>query len=64
MALSSDIGEKKRHHDGDREDSRETLLLKLVDAVVVKTMSKYRTRMDVDTFKKHAKEVRGIPTSS
>ena len=54
-------GEKKRHH-GDREDNREKRLLKLVGAVVVKTMSKYRTRMDVDTFKKHAKEVRG-PTS-
>ncbi|KAH9969992.1 hypothetical protein BGW80DRAFT_1176844 [Lactifluus volemus] len=40
-----------------REDSREKRLLKLVGAVVVKTMSKYRTRMDVDTFKKHAKEV-------
>jgi hypothetical protein len=58
-------GEKKRHHDDrDREDNREKRLLKLVGAIVVKTMSKYRTRMDVDVFKKHAKEVRGIPTSS
>ncbi len=57
-------GEKKRHHDRDGEDNREKRLLKLVGAVVVKTMSKYRTRMDVDTFKKHAKEVRGLPTSS
>jgi hypothetical protein len=58
-------GEKKRHHDDrDREDNREKRLLKLVGAVVVKTMSKYRARMDVDTFKKHAKEVRGIPTPS
>ena len=47
--------EEKRHG---REDSREKRLLKLVGAVVVKTMSKYRTRMDIDTFKKHAKEVR------
>lgn len=39
-------------------DNREKRLLKLVGAVVVKTMSKYRGRMDVDTFKKHAKEVR------
>ena len=54
-------GEKKRHHDRDREDNRDKRLLKLVGAVVVKTMSKYRTRMDVDTFKKHAKEVRSIP---
>ena len=45
-------GEKRRG-----EDNREKRLLKLVGAVVVKTMSKYRTRMDVDTFKKHAKEV-------
>jgi [histone H3]-lysine36 N-trimethyltransferase len=57
-------GGKKRHHDRDREDNREKRLLKLVGAVVVKTMSKYRTRMDVDTFKKHAKEVGGIPTPS
>jgi hypothetical protein len=55
---------EKRHHDRDPEDNREKRLLKLVGAVVVKTMSKYRTRMDVDTFKKHAKEVRGFPTSS
>ncbi|KAI9508050.1 hypothetical protein F5148DRAFT_1303778, partial [Russula earlei] len=46
-----------RHH---REDNRERQLLKLVGAVVVKTMSKYRTRMDVDTFKKHAKELTHI----
>jgi [histone H3]-lysine36 N-trimethyltransferase len=55
---------EKRHHDRDGEVNREKRLLKLVGAVVVKTMSKYRTRMDVDTFKKHAKEVRGLPTSS
>jgi len=55
-ALSSDIGEKKRLHDRDREDDREKRLRKLVGAVV-KTMSEYRTRMDVDTFKKHVKEV-------
>jgi hypothetical protein len=54
-------GEKKRHHDD--QDNREKRLLKLVGAVVVKTMSKYRTRMDVDTFKKHAKEVRGVSFS-
>jgi len=58
------MGEKKCHQDGNWEDNREKRLLKLVGAVVVKTMSKYRTRMDVDTFKKHAKEVCGIPTSS
>ncbi|KAI9432731.1 hypothetical protein H4582DRAFT_1820762 [Lactarius indigo] len=42
------------------EDNREKRLLKLVGAVVVKTMSKYRARMDVDTFKKHAKELTHI----
>ncbi|KAH9984712.1 hypothetical protein BJV77DRAFT_1062120 [Russula vinacea] len=51
-------GEKKGDHD--RGDNREKRLLKLVGAVVVKTMSKYRTRMDVDTFKKHAKELTHI----
>ena len=54
--------EEKRSPPGQhgREDEREKRLLKLVGAVVVKTMSKYRTRMDVDTFKKHAKEVRSF----
>jgi hypothetical protein len=54
--------EEKRSQSGQhgREDEREKRLLKLVGAVVVKTMSKYRTRMDVDTFKKHAKEVRSF----
>ncbi|KAH9061931.1 hypothetical protein EDB87DRAFT_1610315 [Lactarius vividus] len=42
------------------EDNREKRLLKLVGAVVVKTMSKYRARMEVDTFKKHAKELTHI----
>lgn len=54
-------GAEKRHGHGQghgQEDEREKRLLKLVGAVVVKTLSKYRTRMDVDTFKKHAKEVR------
>ncbi|KAN0141834.1 hypothetical protein V8E53_000296 [Lactarius tabidus] len=41
-------------------DGREKRLVKLVGAVVVKTMSKYRARMDVDTFKKHAKELTHI----
>ncbi|KAI0248399.1 hypothetical protein BJV78DRAFT_1379249 [Lactifluus subvellereus] len=49
--------DEKRHG---REDNREKKLLKLVGGVVVKTMSKYRTRMDVDTFKKHAKELTHI----
>lgn len=59
--------ERKEREGGERrsgsggEDNREKRLLKLVGAVVVKTMSKYRARMDVDTFKKHAKEVRASP---
>jgi histone-lysine N-methyltransferase SETD2 len=53
--------EEKRHGQGHgREDDREKRLLKLVGAVVVKTMSKYRARMEIDTFKKHAKEVRRL----
>jgi len=47
--------EERRHN---REGDREKRLLKLVGAIVVKTMSKYRSRMDVDMFKKHAKEVK------
>ena len=47
--------EDKRHG---QEDNCEKKLLKLVGGVMVKTMSKYWTRMDVDRFKKHAKEVR------
>ena len=38
-------------------DNREKRLLKLVGAQVVKVMSKYKDRMPVETFKKHAKEV-------
>ncbi|KAH9954870.1 hypothetical protein BC827DRAFT_1365398 [Russula dissimulans] len=49
--------EERRHN---REGDREKRLFKLVGAIVVKTMSKYRTRMDVDTFKKHAKELTHI----
>jgi histone-lysine N-methyltransferase SETD2 len=54
--------ERKDKERGEKKGggNREKRLLKLVGAVVVKTMSKYRTRMDVDTFKKHAKEVRGL----
>lgn len=58
---------KEKGHDEprpNREENREKRLLKLVGAVVVKTMSKYRSRMDVDTFKKHAKEVRTAPLSA
>ena len=35
-----------------REGNREMRLLKLVGAVAVRTMSKYRTRIEVDKFRK------------
>jgi hypothetical protein len=54
-------GERGEKGDHDWEDNREKCLLKFVDAVVVKTMSKHPTQMDVDTFKKHAKEVQSFP---
>lgn len=50
--------EKEKKKREDKEANREKRLLKLVGAVVVKSMSKYRAQMDVETFKKHAKEVR------
>jgi hypothetical protein len=41
----------------EREKNKEKRLMKLVGAVVVKCMSKYRYDIDHDLFKKHAKEV-------
>jgi [histone H3]-lysine36 N-trimethyltransferase len=41
----------------EREKNKEKRLMKLVGAVVVKCMSKYRDDIDHDLFKKHAKEV-------
>lgn len=37
--------------------NRDKRLLKLVGAVVVKSMSKYQSQMDHEVFKKHAKQV-------
>ncbi len=60
---------KKRHHSShhspqkkpetseQKEANKEKRLLKLVGAVVVKSMSKYAKSMEHDVFKKHAKEV-------
>ncbi|KZV68615.1 hypothetical protein PENSPDRAFT_582159 [Peniophora sp. CONT] len=48
---------KAKAKDKEGVDTREKRLLKLVGAQVVKVMSKYKTRMPVDTFKKHAKEL-------
>lgn len=41
----------------EREAAKEKQLLKLIGAVVVKCMSKYRDKMDHDQFKSYAKEV-------
>jgi len=52
-----DRKEKEKKRKEDREANKEKRLLKLVGAVVVKCMSKYRAQLSVDMFKKHAKEV-------
>ncbi|KAI0028737.1 hypothetical protein K488DRAFT_57880 [Vararia minispora EC-137] len=60
--------EKRRHERKERERSKkdkaasreankEKRLLKLVGAVVVKVMSKYKAKLPTETFKKHAKEL-------
>ncbi|KAH9852920.1 hypothetical protein C2E23DRAFT_824133 [Lenzites betulinus] len=41
----------------EREANKEKRLLKLIGAVVVKCMSKYKDQMDHDLFKKYAKEL-------
>ena len=43
----------------EKEANKEKRLLKLIGAVVVKCMSKYKDQMDHEQFKKYAKEVRG-----
>lgn len=47
----------------EKEAAKEKQLQKLVSPIVVKCMSKYKDQMDHDTFKKHAKEVRGMKPS-
>ena len=54
---SKDKGKKKALSTEELEKLKEKKLMKLVGAVVVKCMSKYRDRMEHDAFKKHAKEV-------
>lgn len=44
----------------DKETMKEKRLLKLVGAVVVKSMSKHSKSFDRDSFKRHAKEVRRL----
>ena len=52
--------EKERKRKEEKEANMHKRLLKLISPVVVRTMSRYRARMDVDVFKKHAKEVRSL----
>ncbi|TFY70770.1 hypothetical protein EVG20_g2227 [Dentipellis fragilis] len=52
--------EKDKKRKADKEANKDKRLLKLVGAVVVKCMSKYRSQMEVETFKKHAKELTHI----
>jgi [histone H3]-lysine36 N-trimethyltransferase len=42
----------------EKEAAKDKQLQKLVSPVVVKCLSKYKDKMDHETFKKHAKEVR------
>ncbi|KAI0759666.1 hypothetical protein BC629DRAFT_1295328 [Irpex lacteus] len=44
----------------EKEAAKEKQLQKLVSPVVVKCLSKYKDKMDHDTFKKHAKELTSI----
>jgi len=48
----------KKDKAASREANREKRLLKLVGAVVVNALSKYKAKLPAETFKKHAKEVR------
>ncbi|KAF8064009.1 histone methyltransferase [Lyophyllum atratum] len=51
---------KKELTQEEKEAGKEKRLLKLVGAVVVKSMSKHSKAMDHDSFKKHAKELTQI----
>ena len=52
--------EKEKNRREEKEANMHKRLLKLISPVVVRTMSRHRARMDVDVFKKHAKEVRSL----
>lgn len=62
-SVTRDKAKKKNLTSEEKEALKEKKLLKLVGAVVVKSMSKYSKQIDRDTFKKHAKEVRPPPIS-
>ncbi|KAI0313481.1 hypothetical protein OF83DRAFT_1210951 [Amylostereum chailletii] len=51
---------RRKEREAGREANKEKRLLKLVGGVVVKVMSKYRAKLDRDTFKKHAEELTRI----
>lgn len=52
--------EKEKNRREEKEANMHKRLLKLISPVVVRTMSRHRARMDVDVFKKHAKELTHI----
>ncbi|KAH9894001.1 hypothetical protein C8Q73DRAFT_498617 [Cubamyces lactineus] len=54
---SSSSSKSKKLSKDEREANKEKRLLKLIGAVVVKCMSKYKDQMDHDLFKKYAKEL-------
>lgn len=56
-ARRKERSQKKSSSSEDKEANKEKRLLKLVGAVVVKSMSKYSKSFDHDSFKKQAKEV-------
>ena len=54
---SSSKPKQKKLSKEEKEANKEKRLLKLIGAVVVKCMSKYKDQLDHDQFKKYAKEV-------
>ncbi|KAI8990416.1 hypothetical protein BD414DRAFT_483561 [Trametes punicea] len=57
---SSSSSRHKKLSNEEKEANKEKRLLKLIGAVVVKCMSKYKDQMDHDLFKKYAKELTQI----
>ncbi|CDO68786.1 hypothetical protein BN946_scf184989.g52 [Trametes cinnabarina] len=54
---SSSSSKRKKLTKEEKEANKEKRLLKLIGAVVVRCMSKYKDQMDHDLFKKYAKEL-------
>lgn len=57
---SSKKSSKPKLSKEEKEAAKEKQLQKLVSPIVVKCMSKYKDKIDHDTFKKHAKEVSSV----